>query len=565
MKDENYSNNCELSIRERIKLDKEIRRVSAEIRKEHPSDWREILKSTDVYKKRHNISASESQNTETKKNSKPIKKTTPNKNKLKKDIDASKVVHKKNVKTKTKDNLKLDSSIKELENIENKLKKNSNLIYDFFSEISNSGFLSFEKRDEILIKYSPIYKISSELDKLSDSHMQKIFSEFDNLEKFLKFYEDLINYTNLSDTPEDNEIRKINENALDEEINENEDFFKEITDVNKKRAIVIDEKNVRVNAGAGTGKTFTIQNKVKYLIERKGVSPDKILCLSYTVKGAADLDDKVNKNLDKDNEVKADTFHGFCRSVARDCKLRKNTDRSILETAILNYTRNMNDYKLNKLIEYFGYYINPPADEDYNTYEELLAYENGKDLQTLKTKFYGSGVSTLTLQGEIVKSIGELMIANYLFMHEIEYKYEVNYNSIILDILENNFLYSGIYSALNLESKELWVNNLIGELELWRSYRPDFYLPKYDIYLEHFGIARNNDDNWLGEDYIDQMNRKREFHKSNNTKLLETYYYYLPEGTLLEELEELLLKNGVEIGQMNRNEIFEILKQTNKT
>ena len=331
MKDENYSNNCELSIRERIKLDKEIRRVSAEIRKEHPSDWREILKSTDVYKKRHNISASESQNTETKKNSKPIKKTTPNKNKLKKDIDASKVVHKKNVKTKTKDNLKLDSSIKELENIENKLKKNSNLIYDFFSEISNSGFLSFEKRDEILIKYSPIYKISSELDKLSDSHMQKIFSEFDNLEKFLKFYEDLINYTNLSDTPEDNEIRKINENALDEEINENEDFFKEITDVNKKRAIVIDEKNVRVNAGAGTGKTFTIQNKVKYLIERKGVSPDKILCLSYTVKGAADLDDKVNKNLDKDNEVKADTFHGFCRSVARDCKLRKNTDRSILE------------------------------------------------------------------------------------------------------------------------------------------------------------------------------------------------------------------------------------------
>ena len=513
-------------------LDKEIRRVSAEIRKEHPSDWREILKSTDVYKKRHNISDSENQNTETKKTTKPIKNTSPNKNKLKKDIEKpdtyKKVVPKKNVKTKNKDNSKVYFSIKELNDIENKLKKNSDLINDFFSEISNNGFLSFEKREDVLVKYSPIYKISLELNKLSDSHKQKIFSEFDNLERFLKVYEDLINYTNLSDTPEDNEIRKINENALDEEINDNEDFFKEITDVNKKRAIVIDEKNVRVNAGAGTGKTFTIQNKVKYLIERKGVSPDKILCLSYTVKGAADLDDKVNQNLDKDNEVKADTFHGFCRSVARDCKLRKNTDRSILETAILNYTKNMNDFTLNKLIEYFGYYINPPADEDYNTYEELLAYENGKDLQTLKTKFYGSGVSTLTLQGEIVKSIGELMIANYLFMHEIEYKYEVNYNSIILDILENNFLYSGIYSALNLESKELWVNNLIGELELWRSYRPDFYLPKYDIYLEHFGIARNNDDNWLGEDYIDQMNRKREFHKSNNTKLLETYYYYLP-------------------------------------
>ena len=569
MKDKNSSNK-ELSVRERMELDKEIRRVSVEIRKEHPSDWREILKSTDVYKKRHNISGSENQNTETKKTSKPIKNTIPkNKNNSKKDIEkpdgSKKVIPKKNVKSKNNDNSKTDSSVKKLNNIENKIKKNYELINDFFSEINTNGFLSFEKREEILVKYSPIYKISSVLNKFSDSHKQKIFSEFDNLEKFLKAYGDLINYTNLSDTSEDNEIRKINENVLDTEINENEDFFKEITDINKKRAIVIDEKNVRVNAGAGTGKTFTIQNKVKYLIERKGVSPDKILCLSYTVKGAADLDDKVNQNRDNDNEVKADTFHGFCRSVARDCKRRRTTDRSILENAILNYTKNLNDFKLNKLIEYFGYYINPPADEDYNTYEELLAYENGKDLQTLKTKFYGSGVSTLTMQGEIVKSIGELMVANYLFMHEIEYKYEVNYNSIILDILENNFLYSGIYSALNLESKELWVNNLIAELELWRSYRPDFYLPKYDIYLEHFGIARNNDDNWLGEDYIDQMNRKREFHKSNNTKLLETYYYYLPEGTLLEELEELLLKNGVEIGQMDRNEIFEILKQTNKT
>ena len=49
MKDKNSSNNKELSVRERMALDKEIRRVSAEIRKEHPSDWREILKSTDVY------------------------------------------------------------------------------------------------------------------------------------------------------------------------------------------------------------------------------------------------------------------------------------------------------------------------------------------------------------------------------------------------------------------------------------------------------------------------------------------------------------------------------------
>lgn len=44
MKDKNSSNNVELSVRERMELDKEIRMVGVEIRKKHPYDWREILK-----------------------------------------------------------------------------------------------------------------------------------------------------------------------------------------------------------------------------------------------------------------------------------------------------------------------------------------------------------------------------------------------------------------------------------------------------------------------------------------------------------------------------------------
>ena len=560
----NHSNDTGLSVSERMELDKEIRRITVEIRKKHPYDWREILKSTPVYKKRHNIL-----DCETNELSKAIENTDlNNKNNSENDIEKyykSNIISNEYVEF-NKNNLKSDSKIDKIKKLDyfiDILRKNFDLINKFYSEIHNNGFLSFEKREKLIDKYSQIYEITSNVNKFSESQKQKIFFEFDNLKPFLKIFDDLTNYTNLSNSSKDNEIRKINEEVLDVEINDNIDFFKEIDDINKKRSIVIDEKNVRVNAGAGTGKTFTIQNKVKYLIERKGVSPDKILCLCYTVKGAADLDEKVNQNLD--DEVMACTFHEFCRSVARDCKYQKITDRSILETSILNYSKDLDDNKLNKLIEYFGYYINPPVDdENYGTYEELLAYENGRDLKTLKSKFYGSGVSTLTMQGEIVKSIGELIIANYLFMHEIEYKYETIYESILLEIIETKFLYSGIYSSLNLESKELWVNNIIMELEQWRSYQPDFYLPKYDIYLEHFGISKSNDENWLGEDYIDQMNRKREFHKSNNTKLLETYYYYLVEGRLIEELEDLLLKNKVEIGQRNRKDILEILKQTNK-
>ena len=585
----NSLNKRELSVRERMELDKEIRRISVKIRKEHPLDWREILKSTNVYKKRHNLPNSENQNDETEISSKSVMTNNiKNKNKSKQDknsntptkaskniikSDISKQVSfKKQIEKNNNDELKTDSTTEEvngLYDIKNELRKNSGLINSFYSEIISDGFLSFEKREKIAVKYSHVYKVVSKVNKFSDSHKQNIFSEFDNLKRFLKVYKDLINYTNLSDSSEDNEIRKINEDALDSEINENGNFFKDIDDIHKKRAIVIDEKNVRVNAGAGTGKTFTIQNKVRYLIEKKGISPKKILCLSYTVKGAEDLEDKVNQNLSKRDEVKTYTFHGFCRKVARDCGEHRSTDRDILKTAVLNYFKNFSDdEKLNKLIEYFGYYINSPANnEDYSTYKELLAYENGKDLNTLKNKFYGSGVTTLTMQGEIVKSIGELMIANYLFMHKIEYEYESKYQSNLLEIIQNHFLYSGNYSSLiNLESKGDWINNFIDKYGPWYLYRPDFYLPKYDIYLEHFGTTgnRKKDEKWLGKDYIDQMDRKRKFHKEHQTKLLETKYSYLVEGRLFEELEKLLENNGVEIGQMNRQDSLDILNNINK-
>ena len=60
-------------------------------------------------------------------------------------------------------------------------------------------------------------------------------------------------------------------------------------------------------------------------------------------------------------------------------------------------------------------------------------------------------------------------------------------------------------------------------------YRPDFYLPDYDIYIEHFGVSRNNNAPWLSEieerKYIEGMQWKRKLHESNHTHLIETYSF----------------------------------------
>lgn len=448
-------------------------------------------------------------------------------------------------------------------------------IYDIsFSEIDSLSdfelpdcYLDYNLRKKIYSKYS--FLNTSKINDLPEFLKNKLFKNnpaFKNISLLLK---DLQEYSDISNTKKDNLIRVHNETILDREIDKNKHFFKDIDDENKKRAIVLDEKNVRVVAGAGTGKTFTIQKKVKYLIEHKNVLPERILCLCYTNKGAIELDSKVNNEIDN-GKVEVCTFHEFCRRIDRDCGYNKSTDRYLLDKIIRNYIKYILDKpeKLNKIMEYFGYYINPPKEEEkINCYDELIEYKTANDLTTLKNKYYGVTSLIDTFNGEIVRSLGELIIANYLFMHDIDYEYEAYYNHHFADLIKR-FYCSGNYLSLNQICEKYTNAKIIKEWiedeKKWQRHRPDFYLPEYDIYLEHFGIGRSNNEKWLNEDYINQMERKRFRHKLYGTKLLETYYYDLAEGVLVDKLEELLNENDVRIGQFNQKDIINIITKSNE-
>ena len=75
-------------------------------------------------------------------------------------------------------------------------------------------------------------------------------------------------------------------------------------DEQQRDAIVSCEDNTLVISSAGSGKTSTIIGKVKYLMERKGVSPDKILVLTYTRKAVEELRKRVGNE-----SVECSTFH----------------------------------------------------------------------------------------------------------------------------------------------------------------------------------------------------------------------------------------------------------------
>ncbi|MDE7182599.1 MAG: topoisomerase DNA-binding C4 zinc finger domain-containing protein, partial [Clostridia bacterium] len=137
-----------------------------------------------------------------------------------------------------------------------------------------------------------------------------------------------------------------------------------------------------------------------------------------------------------------------------------------------------------------------------------------------------------TLKNEFVKSNEELVIANYLFTNGINYEYEKPYE-IETSTLEK------------------------------RQYTPDFYLPDYGIYLEHYGIDRNGRapqyEKEASEEYIHSMEWKREIHVKNETKCIETYSYEFNEGTIFDNLRTRLKNNGVVFNPLTQEEIFNAL------
>ncbi len=72
-------------------------------------------------------------------------------------------------------------------------------------------------------------------------------------------------------------------------------------------------------AGAGTGKTFTLENRIIYLIEHYQIDPQHILAITYTEKAAKELKDRIVGYIGpKVHNMTVSTFHSFCFKLLKD-------------------------------------------------------------------------------------------------------------------------------------------------------------------------------------------------------------------------------------------------------
>ena len=468
-------------------------------------------------------------------------------------------------------------------------------------DLMEDAIRNYENIDDLVIRWNVSYYLNAVVKKFakigeyapdnyfSHNWKQKLLLWHKNaIPKVKKFKEDYAEYISSEDEkffekfynkPQTFEMdtKQANELYINQELNDNSDLFDDLDgkslDSQQRNAIVVDEDAVRVIAGAGSGKTFTIQGKVRYLTEKRDVDPSEILAISFSNASVNDLEERIAEPID----IK--TFHKVGKDILTQYNQYSRPDTSALKRIIKRYLTKKalkSDDISKKLIEFFSFYINvPPSEEDIKYEGDLLDWQEGVDFSTLKRRFKNK--QRETLNNEIVRSYEELYIANFLFIHGINYTYEKIYSYPNKNFEREfnkfkEFLFSfdeEIPDELKNDIAKGLLNltDICEEYEI-KNYFPDFYLNDYNIYIEHFGLNRNCENHLIGgkssEEYVKEMEWKRKVHKKYETTLIETFSYYQSENRLLTRLAEKLQAQGVEFNEIDYRQVYAILLE-NKT
>jgi DNA helicase-4 len=309
----------------------------------------------------------------------------------------------------------------------------------------------------------------------------------------------------------------------------------DLSSLNDKQseAVVSDDKRILVLAGAGSGKTKTLLQKIIYLIEEKGISPSSILAITFTKNATNEMIDrlivsadstgqyetlmtdkhlsKAAKELERYNRQKkykwidgltVRTFHSFCYSILRnygvnefDNKFRiigdeKRDDEDELSKHVAPETVFEVVHKLlieqcddtEFLLKLKRYIL------DYVVDKIHLKKIDGKYLPK-DGKFY------TTLDGTKVRSKSEQFIADWFYRHSIKYEYE---------------------PLLNVKDF---------------SFHPDFHIPEANLYIEH-----------ISDKSYATKNKEEQFQKGNFL-LVKTFESMTQDSALFNHTLDSIVKN----------------------
>lgn len=184
-------------------------------------------------------------------------------------------------------------------------------------------------------------------------------------------------------------------------------------------------QNIIVSAGAGSGKTAVLTERIKIIL-LSGVKANQLLVLTFTNAAAAEMKERISKKMAEDDRLKArtaevdsayiTTFDSFSLSIVKRYHERLNLTNniSIIDASILNvYKRKvideifLNKYELHdELFERTIYDLTPKDDEMIK--KEVLSLANKLDLLSDTNKYLNEYISSYYNNEKFASFLNEL-------------------------------------------------------------------------------------------------------------------------------------------------------------
>lgn len=417
-----------------------------------------------------------------------------------------------------------------IENRNKKINSINDLCNEYISRIDRAikaaNSLFIDKSEYIMPEaQTEWYKNHGELFKIINEQHIKLIKKANSYKLLLDYESRFINcYNNFK-----NEIEKHNKLVAETKIKEAYKIIGKVEgrflDSQQMTCIVKDFRNHLVIAGAGTGKTTTVVGKIKYLLKTEKFKPEDILVLSFTNASATEMSERINK--ETGCEIEASTFHKLGLNIITKANgiVSRIASWSQKDFVKEQLQINMESKKYLQMLSTYLLYnrVAAKSEFDFKSEAEYAEY--------LKIN------PPITVKNETVKSYGEMDIANFLTQNGIEYIYECPYK---IDTRNTDY----------------------------GQYKPDFYLPEYDIYIEYFGVNRKGEvpSYFSGSHgmsatqfYQASMKWKRETHKSNETVMIECFAYDKLDGNMLDKLKSDLERRSVVLKPKTPQELWDEL------
>jgi DNA helicase-4 len=309
-----------------------------------------------------------------------------------------------------------------------------------------------------------------------------------------------------------------NEEFMQRELKDCADFFATVEKTpltqEQARASICMEDRVQIVAAAGSGKTSVMVAKAGYALHRGLVSPNRILLLAFNKDAAKELNRRITERLSRaglnTSGVKATTFHKFGSDLIAEVEGKKRFVPGWVENG------SQRSQKMASIVGSLSH-SNPDFAERWALLKTVFSSDLPEFDDTEPVGFFdadsrASGFQTL--RNDVVKSREEQMIADWLYIHGVNYVYESPFEFDVAD-------------------------------ETHRQYLPDFYYPELGLYHEHFALDAAGRPPAKFEGYEEGVRWKRATHRRFRTKLFETTSAEIRGRSPFSRLEKELTDQGL--------------------